>query len=127
MHVLGKKRASDFSYVHPFFSNGEQKYLIPNHLQTYPEFTFERDAFVEISETTRPLGVWICLPLIPNEPNQAQAIQPAHIRGFLDELKDNNSFEELQVDTINVILTRFDLGHFLQNNANIKDLTWVYL
>ena len=61
MHVLGKKRASDFSYVHPFFSNGEQKYLIPNHLQTYPEFTFERveynnvaegrDAFVEISET----------------------------------------------------------------------------
>jgi hypothetical protein len=117
--------------VYIYFYEWETKlYLILHRLQTDPEFTFERDEYSNVADWRR-----LCRDIgnnstirrlylsIPNEPNQAQAIQPAHIRGFLDELKDNNSIEELQVDPVIVILTQFDLGYFLRNSTNIKDLT----
>jgi hypothetical protein len=113
-----------------FFEWRTRLYLRLNRVQTDPKFTFERYEYSNVADWRR-----LCRDIgnnstirrlelsIPYEPNQAQAIQPAYIRGFLDELKDNNSIEDLIVDPINIILTQFDLGYFLRNSTNIKDLT----
>lgn len=50
----------------------------------------------------------------------AEAVQPAHIRAFLDELKDNKSITGLYFEPIDRFLPVFNLGYFLRNNTNIK-------
>jgi hypothetical protein len=41
---------------------------------------------------------------------------------FYDELKENKLIKSLRSDTIEQIISMFDLGYILQNNTNMKDL-----
>jgi hypothetical protein len=53
------------------------------------------------------------------------SFQPAATchREFYNELKHNTSIQMLMLNPVSDIVPSFDLGHFLRNNSNIKDLS----
>jgi hypothetical protein len=44
------------------------------------------------------------------------------LESFYDELKENKLIKSLHLDTIEQTISMFNLGYFLQNNTNMKDL-----
>jgi hypothetical protein len=55
------------------------------------------------------------------------SVQPAATchREFYNELKHNTSIQMLRLDPVSQIVPSFDVGYFLRNNSNIKDLSLV--